>query len=89
MMQTSLESPGRGTLGGFSIRTSPLGIFIKDGYEFAAPTSQIRLSDKQSEGYNATRTEMNQKYRAHNNTEQNYFIPWDVYYKAQEGKQNT
>lgn len=83
MGRTSLEYPGRGSIGGFSIRTSPKGIFISDGYEFAANPDEISLSDAQTKGYNDVRKNMNEKYRANNNTTQQYFISWDAYNQAQ------
>ena len=74
MGKTSLEYPGRGSIGGFSIRTSPKGIFISDGYEFAADPSKVSTTEAQSEGYNEVRRGMNEKYRGNNNTSQQYFI---------------
>lgn len=79
MGKTSLEYPGRGSIGGFSIRTSPKGIFISDGYEFAADPSKVSTTDAQSTGYNEVRRSMNEKYRGNNNTVQQYFISWDAY----------
>lgn len=79
MGKTSLEYPGRGSIGGFSIRTSPKGIFISDGYEFAADPSKVSTTDAQSAGYNEVRRGMNEKYRGNNNTSQQYFISWDAY----------
>lgn len=79
MGKTSLEYPGRGSIGGFSIRTSPKGIFISDGYEFAADPSKVSTTEAQSEGYNEVRRGMNEKYRGNNNTSQQYFISWDAY----------
>lgn len=79
MAKTLLEYPGRGSIGGFAIRTSPKGIFISDGYKYEADPSQVSTSNAQSEGYNKVRREMNEKYRGTNNTSQQYFISWEAY----------
>ena len=78
---TSLESPGRGSIGGYSVRTSPLGIYISDAYEFKADPSQVLVTDTQTKGYNDTRLSMNKKYCGENQNTQQYFISWPVYYK--------
>ena len=80
-ISTALESPGRGTIGGFVYRTTPEGIEISDGYEFAADPKLIRLSDVQSDAYNEMRMRQNLEHRAKNRKSQKYFIPWDVYSK--------
>lgn len=67
-------------------RTTPAGIEISDGYQFKADPKRVVISDAQGTGYNETRAEMNTKYRAGNTNTQVYLIPWDVYYKMQEGK---
>lgn len=79
----ALTSPGRGSIGGFSYRTTPYGIEISDGYEFAASPDKVMINNTQTEAYNDIRSQMNVKYRARNKTSQRYFIPWEVYNKLQ------
>lgn len=73
---TSLEQPGRGTLGGFSYRTTPEGIEISDGYQFAQPSGGYIERSEHTSGYNEERKNMADNYRA---THQKYFIPWSAY----------
>ena len=76
---TSLEQPGRGTLGGFSYRTTPGGIEISDGYQFAQPSGGYVERSEHTSGYNEERRNMADNYRAANATHQKYFIPWSAY----------
>lgn len=75
MAATSLTQPGRGSLGTFSYRTTPEGIEISDGYQFAADPSKLRDNSAQGEAYSQERLNMANNYRAANNTSQKYFIP--------------
>lgn len=78
----AFAQPGRGSVGNLSYRTTPEGLEISDGYEFAAdPNKVIINSDKQNGAYNKLRAVMNDKFRATNTKAQRYFIPWDVYNK--------
>lgn len=79
MAVTSLSQPGRGTLGSFSYRTTPEGIEISDGYQFAADPSKLRSTSAQGEAYTEERLNMANNYRAANGTTQRYFIPWSAY----------
>lgn len=79
MAVTSLTQPGRGTLGSFSYRTTPEGIEISDGYQFAADPSKLRSTSAQGEAYTEERLNMANNYRAANGTTQKYFIPWSAY----------
>lgn len=82
----ALAQPGRGTIGGFSYRTTPEGIEISDGYEFHAPAQNVMISDNQSESYNDLRSRMNVEYRGKNERVQHYLIPWDVYNQLSTGR---
>ena len=75
MAVTSLTQPGRGSLGTFSYRTTPEGIEISDGYQFAASPSRLRDNTVQGEAYNEERLNMANNYRAANGTTQRYFVP--------------
>lgn len=76
---TSLAQPGRATLGSVLYRTTPQGIELSDGYEFAAAPDAVRLQDSHTGSYNSTRKRISKTHRAKNNTHQTYFIPWQVY----------
>ena len=75
MAVTSLTQPGRGSLGTFSYRTTPEGIEISDGYQFAADPSRLRSTSAQGEAYTEERLNMANNYRAANGTTQRYFVP--------------
>lgn len=79
LVRQSLLQPGRGSIGAFSYRTTPEGIEISDGYQFAAEPKRIVISGKQNESYNKIREEQNVKHRAENSRTQKYFVPWEVY----------
>jgi len=84
MAITSLTQPGRGSLGTFSYRTTPEGIEISDGYQFAADPSKLRDTSAQGEAYTEERLNMANNYRAANGTTQRYFIPWSAYRNIRE-----
>ena len=84
MAVTSLTQPGRGSLGTFSYRTTPEGIEISDGYQFAASPSRLRDNTVQGEAYNEERLNMANNYRAANGTTQRYFVPWSAYRNIRE-----
>lgn len=80
----SLATPGRGTLGGMTLFTTPKGIVLTDGYKFNTDPETINYLVKGNDSYSEHRRKKNAEYNADNTREQTYFIPWDKYYRIQE-----